>query len=187
MNRWGTSTLRQAGARGQALLEMALVVPLLIVMVVGVFEFGVILYAHVQVANAVREGARAASLYRSTRLAITDNKCVGSQAGWSLDQTIQQAIVYRSLQSNGSKQNCPDSSGAIQATSLGWLDPNVSPAWTVDLSGTTLDSNGLPTPGTQATVKLRYPYRLQVISNLFSFFSDPFWIEKSVKFEYQGY
>jgi hypothetical protein len=166
---------------------MALVIPLLIVLLVGVFELGLILYAQVQVANAAREAARAASLYRSTRLTITDNKCDGSKEGWSLDQTVQQAIVYRALQSSGSKANCPDSSGTLQATSLGWLDPNVSPAWTVAHTGTTLDSNGLPTPGTQAIVKLRYPYRLQVLSNLFSYFSDPYWIEKSVKFEYQGY
>ncbi|HEX5690463.1 MAG TPA: TadE/TadG family type IV pilus assembly protein [Roseiflexaceae bacterium] len=176
-----------ARSRGQALLEMALVVPLLIILLTGVFEFGLILYAHVQVANAAREAARAASLFRSTRLVVTDNKCVGSMEGWALDQTAQQAIVYRALQGSGAKKDCPDASGTVQATSLGWLDPNVSPAWTVELNGTTLDSNGLPQPGTQATVKVRYPYRLQVIANLFTFFSDPFWIEKSVKFDYQGY
>jgi Flp pilus assembly protein TadG len=177
---------RRTRILGQSLVEMALVTPLLIVVLTGIFEFGLILYAHVQVSNAAREAARAVSLYRSTRLTATDNTCVGSAEGWSLDQTAQQAIVYRALVSSGSNKGCPNSSGAIQATSLGWLAPSPSPTWTVTVNGTTLE-NGLPKPGTTATVTLRYPYKLQVISNLFSFFSDPYWIEKSVKVEYQGY
>jgi TadE-like protein len=182
---------RRKRASAQSLVELALVVPLLIVLLTGVFEFGLILYAHVQVSNAAREAARAASLYRSTRFATIESgkadstKCDGSLLGWSIDQTAQQAIVYRAVETSGSKKGCPNSSGAIQATSLGWLDPNPSTTWTVSVDGTTF-VNGLPEPGTQATVKLRYPYKLQVISNLFAFFSDPMWIEKSVKFEYQG-
>jgi len=184
---------RRSHSNGQALVEMAIIAPLLIILLTGVFEFGLVLYAHVQVSNAAREAARAASLYRSTRFATIDPndadkvKCDGTTLGWSLDETVQQAIVYRALTSSGSKQGCPNSSGVIQATSLGWLAPNPSPTWTVEVNGTTLDANKLPVPGTQATVKLRYPYQLQVISNFFSYFSSPFWIEKSVKFEYQGY
>jgi Flp pilus assembly protein TadG len=187
---------RRCRSNGQALVEMAIITPLLIILLTGVFEFGLVLYAHVQVSNAAREAARAASLYRSTRfVTINDTtdpdkvKCDAASpiSGWTLDQTVQQAIVYRALISSGSKQGCPNSSGAIQATSLGWLAPNPTPTWTVEVNGTTLDSNNLPVPGTQATVKLRYPYQLQVISNFFSYFSSPFWIEKSVKFEYQSY
>ena len=185
---------RRKRSSAQSLVELALLIPLLIVLLTGVFEFGLILYAHVQVSNAAREAARAASLYRSTRfITFIDDKgnfnpaqCVSGVDGWSLEQTAQQAIVYRALKTSGKDAGCPNSSGAIQATSLGWLDPNPSASWTVSVDGTTFE-NDLPKPGTQATVKLRYPYKLQIISNLFAFFSDPTWIEKSVKFEYQGY
>jgi Flp pilus assembly protein TadG len=188
---------RRKRASAQSLVELALVIPLLIVLLTGVFEFGLILYAHVQVSNAAREAARAASLYRSTRfITFMDDKgnfdpaeCVSGVDGWSLEQTAQQAIVYRTVVASGSTKGCPNSIGAIQATSLGWLDPNPSTAWTVSVDNDTdaIDKDGLPIPGKQATVTLHYPYKLQVISNLFAFFSDPMWIEKSVKFEYQGY
>ena len=94
----------------QAVVEMALMLPFLAILLTGVFEFGMVLYAHVQVSNAVREAARAASLYRSTRYDAVDPtkadsvKCDGAILGWSLDQTIKQAIVYRPLTTQG----CPD-------------------------------------------------------------------------------
>src|SRR5207249_360536 len=52
---------------GQSMVEMALLLPILTLLLLGVIEFGFILYAHVQLANAAREAGRAASLYRSTR------------------------------------------------------------------------------------------------------------------------
>lgn len=45
---------------GQALVEFALVVPVLLLLVVGVFEFGRAWNAHQAVTDAAREGARAA-------------------------------------------------------------------------------------------------------------------------------
>src|SRR5215213_1224014 len=111
--------------KAQALVEMALLLPLLALLLTGVFEFGMVLYAHVQVSNAVREAARAASLYRSTRFATiapsaSDSvTCEGSILGWSLNQTIKQAIVYRPLDAQG----CPKSVTIYDYTSLGRLEP----------------------------------------------------------------
>src|SRR5262249_32923886 len=172
----------------QAVVEMALMLPLLAVLLTGVFEFGMVLYAHVQVSNAAREAARAASLYRSTRFATIDPskadtvKCDGTILGWSLDQTIKKAIVYRPLDTQG----CPKSVTTYQYTSLGWLDPNPTPSnWQVTLNPA--QSGGtMPSAGTIATVTLRYPYRLVVISNFVSALSDPVWIQKSVQIEYQN-
>jgi Flp pilus assembly protein TadG len=169
-------------------VELALVVPLLALLLTGVFEFGMVLYAHVQVSNAAREAARAASLYRSTRFATIDPskadsvKCDGSILGWSLDQTIKQAIVYRPLTSQG----CPDTVTTYNYTSLGWLDPNPTPDnWQVTLTPTQSGDN-MPAAGNIATVTLRYPYRLLVISNFISSLNDPVWIQKSVQIEYQN-
>lgn len=48
--------------RGQTIVEFALVIPWLILLVVGVMEFGLILNQYMVVAEAAREGARSAAL-----------------------------------------------------------------------------------------------------------------------------
>lgn len=182
---------RPLARRGQSMTELALLLPLLTLALMGVIEFGFLLYAHVQVANAAREAARAASLYRSTRYATISNytnppDCASGVDGWSLDQTARQAVVYRALDNQG----CPTIAGAITYSALGALDPQPNPtSWTIALA----DANGFlpqsgttnPTAGARATVTLSYPYRLLVISNLIPALSDPIWISKSVEFEYQ--
>jgi len=183
--------LKHRSKKGQSVVEAALLLPVLALLLIGLFEFGLILYAHVQVANAAREAARAASLYRVTRYGTGSTplgKCDGNIEGWSLNQTVQQAIVYRQPDNSG----CPGtSSSAIMYTSLGWLDPNPNPMWTITLQDT--DSGFIPQPsgtelpiaGKRASVQLRYPYRLLIISNLLPFLNNPIWITKSVEFEFQ--
>ena len=51
--------------RGAALIEFAMVVPWLVIMILGIVEFGWYAKNQLTVANATREGARAASLGRS--------------------------------------------------------------------------------------------------------------------------
>jgi hypothetical protein len=50
------------GERGQSLVEFAMVVPLLLLLVFGVIDFGRLLMNQVTLTNAVREGARLASV-----------------------------------------------------------------------------------------------------------------------------
>ena len=52
------STIRGIGARGQALIEFALILPLLFILVVNVVNFGGFFYAWITVANAARAGAQ---------------------------------------------------------------------------------------------------------------------------------
>jgi len=194
---YGRLSHKRAG--GQSLGEMALVIPILVMLLTGVFEFGLLLYAHVQVSNAAREAGRAASLYRSTRYITIDGNntpsCDGSIDGWSLNQTVRQAIIYRALDNNG----CPTTAGAIQSTSLGWLSTTPPAPDTIQVTvvnvedtsfwptgaSTQVNGNIMPRPGTQATITLRYPYQLQVISNFVTVLSNPIWIEKSVRVEFQ--
>ena len=49
---------------GNSLVEVALVLPVLLVLFLGIVEVAFFLFAHVQVANATREGARYGSLCR---------------------------------------------------------------------------------------------------------------------------
>ena len=60
------------GERGQALLETALILPVVLLISVGIFEFGRA-YQLVQVlTNAAREGARIAVMYGTTEADIRD-------------------------------------------------------------------------------------------------------------------
>jgi Flp pilus assembly protein TadG len=50
------------GERGQAVVEFALIVPLLVLLTMGMVDFGRIFYSYEGLANAAREGARYCAL-----------------------------------------------------------------------------------------------------------------------------
>ena len=49
---------KRRGERGQSLTEMALTLPILMLLVMGIMDFGRMLFIYSQVSNAAREGAR---------------------------------------------------------------------------------------------------------------------------------
>jgi Flp pilus assembly protein TadG len=51
---------RRKRTRGQALVEFALVIPIFLLILSGILDFGNMLYSRMSVINATREGARAA-------------------------------------------------------------------------------------------------------------------------------
>lgn len=53
---------RRRRTRGQSLVEFALVVPIFLLLLCGILDFGVVLYSRMTVINAAREAARAATL-----------------------------------------------------------------------------------------------------------------------------
>lgn len=54
---------------GQAVIEMALILPLLLLLILGIIEFGWILNGQITITAAAREGARTAIVYQSANLA----------------------------------------------------------------------------------------------------------------------
>lgn len=63
----GVRVIRRAREeQGQALVEFALVLPLLIVLVMGILQFGIIYNRYITLTDAVRVGARNLSLQRSS-------------------------------------------------------------------------------------------------------------------------
>ena len=52
--------------RGQSLVEFALILPILVLLLMGVFDFGRAIYAFNTVSNAAREGARTAIVDQSS-------------------------------------------------------------------------------------------------------------------------
>lgn len=58
-------TARPGDDRGAVLVEFALIVPILLVLLVGIFEFGLLYSAQVSIQGAAREGARSLALGES--------------------------------------------------------------------------------------------------------------------------
>ena len=58
--------------RGASVVEFSLVLPLLLVIIFGVVEFGFILYNQAMITNASREGARAGIIIQTPRKSTAD-------------------------------------------------------------------------------------------------------------------
>ena len=78
-------TKKSAKQRGQSLVEIALTLPILIILFLGIAEVGFFLFSHVQIANAARAGTREGSLCR------LNNNC-------STLNTVVQTAVYNEAQ-----------------------------------------------------------------------------------------
>ncbi len=53
---------RLRSARGQSLVELSMTLPILLILVFGIIDFGMGMRSYISLANAVREGARFASV-----------------------------------------------------------------------------------------------------------------------------
>lgn len=65
-------------AGGQSLVELALILPLLLIMVFGIIDFGQGLRSYIGVTNATREGARAATV--GTAAGTYPANCTGTSS-----------------------------------------------------------------------------------------------------------
>lgn len=77
--------------RGQSLVEFAMVVPLLLLVICGILEFGNILLTQIQLQNAVREGARYAALNGCT---ATDSGIQSKVRGYTNGLAISTSSSY---------------------------------------------------------------------------------------------
>lgn len=63
--------MRPTSTRGQAMVELALALPMMLVLIFGAVEFGTAMYDKAVVTNASREGARAGIVATTPRLSNT--------------------------------------------------------------------------------------------------------------------
>lgn len=56
--------------KGQALVEFALILPILLLLIMGIIQFGMVINAYLSIQNAAREGARA-GIVGNTDLEVT--------------------------------------------------------------------------------------------------------------------
>jgi len=132
-----SARLHRRRARGQGLVEFALVAPLLLALIFGVFDFGRGLSANVTVTNSSREGARYVIANISTLGLSAYNSCQASSGATSPTSTTGEGAAWRQLKSanldlsqvsmnvyfykNGTTPNDPanDSSSNHSAANLG--------------------------------------------------------------------
>ena len=79
--------------RGQSLVELALVLPLLILLLAGVADLGRAFFSYIQITNAAREGARAASRLSCYRLDTTQQAAYADRVRQAIQDEVDGAIV----------------------------------------------------------------------------------------------
>ena len=75
------------GERGQTAVEFALVAPLLVVLLLGIIQFGIAFHNYVTITDAARAGARKAIVARFSGLSTTDIQQAVRDAASDLDQS----------------------------------------------------------------------------------------------------
>ena len=154
---------RMRDQRGQSAVEIALLLPVLMVLLLGILIAGFTFYAFIQVSNAAREGARAGSLWRLTQ----------AESGLALEQTVEGAIY---------------DPGPPAQSALGFLSPT-SPSFDVasDVAITYVDADAdtFISSGDQLTVIVTYRYTLPIISVMLPMFPQPIVIVRVVTMEIQ--
>ena len=66
--------MRRSNERGQSLVETALVLPILLLILMGIFDFGRAVFAFNAVSNAAREAARVAIVNQNTTEVVAEGK-----------------------------------------------------------------------------------------------------------------
>ncbi|MGA3029759.1 MAG: TadE family protein [Candidatus Limnocylindrales bacterium] len=91
----GPSGRRSTRKRGQAMVEFALVLPIFMLILSGILDFGFALYSRMTVINAAREGARAAAMVSdvTTIPTVIQNRVISAAASAGLTLTASNVVV----------------------------------------------------------------------------------------------
>lgn len=128
--------------KGVALVEFAIVLPLLIILVFGIIEFGFIIYDKAMITNASREGARLGIVFR---VDPTNGEYISPDTG-----TVQAMIETKITQYLSNHLISLGSNTPPPSLSNGGI--------TTIVSGTS--------PGGELTVNIIYPYSFVIVSKL---------------------
>lgn len=95
--------LQRRDERGAGMVEMTLVFPILVLLVLGIFEFGMAWRSSLTVSNALRSGARAAANSGEDRLADYNAVLAADSAMSNIDNAeVEKIVIYRSDTDDGS-------------------------------------------------------------------------------------
>lgn len=125
------------GERGQALVEFALVLPILLAFVFGIMEICLAFYTHEYISELAREGTRYAIVHGST--------CVTSSSGASC---------------TASPTDSDATSVATYVKGIGW--PNLG-GGTLDPKAKYLNGDEVPGHQVQVTITYQFPYNIPFV------------------------
>jgi Flp pilus assembly protein TadG len=152
---WGKGRAKRR-ERGVELLEFALVLPLLLVLLVGIFDFGAAFALRQKMTNAAREGARIV-----VSSPLTDQSCTSSTP-CSIVAAANAVVQY--MDDAGASLSCVQPSSPTSSGSLEWTYTCSTGARLVINRGYTISTTGGLLPATQVT--LVYPITWRLVSFL---------------------
>lgn len=157
-----TNRRRHSRRSGQSLVEFALVAPILIVLLVGAAQVGLLVYDYVSIGTAAREGARIGTENPDTSGLFSGGAPVGtlSPACTSTNTTNPVCVAIYKEANNGSNF------GLIDTTKITAVVTSSSPY----RSGTACVDASLPNDGL-VTVSVSYPVPI-FVPLIGQFFSD---------------
>jgi hypothetical protein len=101
--------------KGQSMVEFALILPLFVLFIIGIFELGRAFFAYIAITNAAREGARVVTLWPGKVTDIDVDSAVIDEIGSSpmvAEDNIDQILIecgnaYQQVPSLIILANCP--------------------------------------------------------------------------------
>jgi Flp pilus assembly protein TadG len=108
---------------GQALVEFALVLPILLMVATGITSFGLVFYHYITIEDAVRSGARTLSLGRGNTAPSPNDPCTEAQNATfnsAVDAGLQRTNIH--LIVNG----VPMQPGSCPGTGSNWNQGNTA-------------------------------------------------------------
>jgi Flp pilus assembly protein TadG len=84
---------RTRRSRGQAMVEFTLILPMLLLLILGIYQFGQAYADYIQVTNAARDGGRKALVSRTDASGVADVIATAKNATWWLDKNQMSVSV----------------------------------------------------------------------------------------------
>jgi Flp pilus assembly protein TadG len=81
LGRLATRRLRP-DSRGQAMVEFAIILPLLLTVIFALVQFGILFANEIEITNAARDAARKAAVSRSSTTGVADAKAAAKASTW---------------------------------------------------------------------------------------------------------
>lgn len=121
--------------KGAAVVEFAVILPLLLLIVFGIIEFGVLIYNKAMITNASREGARTGIVYR------VDRSGLNTEISNTIDNYLSDYLI--TFGSSGSHTTTTDPADASTISTGDLLEVSVTyqydflvvPAFITNLAG----------------------------------------------------
>lgn len=117
--------MRMRGESGQALVELALVLPVFVLLLIGSAEFARLAYASIEVANAARAGIQYGAQNRSTSVDLTGMEAAAVQDAANVT-ALQASAANFCVCGSGGPINCASAQSSCNGRILDYVQVNTS-------------------------------------------------------------